>query len=128
MIGQTIAHYRILEKLGGGGMGEVYRAHDDQLDREVAIKVLPPDLLADAGARARLLREARSAAGLNHPHICTIHEVGEAEGQVYIAMELVEGQTLSARLAEGPLPADKDRWPQSASPWCRKRVCGKSQE
>jgi serine/threonine-protein kinase len=106
MIGQKLGHFQILEKLGAGGMGEVFRAHDEQLDREVAIKVLPPTSFRDPSARARLLREARSAAGLNHPHICTIYEVGEAQGQAYIAMELIEGQPLSARLAKGALPAE----------------------
>ncbi|MGH9863436.1 MAG: protein kinase domain-containing protein [Candidatus Acidiferrales bacterium] len=88
-------------------MGEVYRAHDEQLDREVALKVLPAQTLSDETARARLLREARAAAALNHPGICTIHEVGEADGQAYIAMELVEGQPLNTRLAEGALPAEQ---------------------
>src|SRR5512134_594497 len=94
MTGTRLAHYRILEKLGAGGMGEVYRAHDEQLDRDVAIKVLPASHFSDDTARARLLREARAVAALNHPHICTIHEVGEADGQAYIAMELVEGRPL----------------------------------
>ena len=106
MTGTRLAHYRILEKLGAGGMGEVYRAHDEQLDREVAIKVLPADSFADATARARLLREARAAAALNHPAICTIHEVGEADGQSYIAMELVDGQPLSDKVRAGALPLD----------------------
>ncbi|MEK6323141.1 MAG: protein kinase [Acidobacteriota bacterium] len=103
VIGQRIGHYQVRAKLGAGGMGEVYRAHDEQLDRDVALKVLPARSFSDATARARLLREAKSAAALNHPNICTIHEVGEAEGQAYIAMEVVEGQPLSARLAAGPL-------------------------
>jgi serine/threonine protein kinase len=81
MIGKTLGHYRIIEKIGAGGMGVVYRAHDDQLDRQVAIKVLPADSLNDPHARARLVREARTASKLNHPHICTIHEVGEADAQ-----------------------------------------------
>jgi serine/threonine protein kinase/tetratricopeptide (TPR) repeat protein len=106
MIGQTLSHYRILSKIGAGGMGEVYRAHDTQLDRDVALKVLPAGTLTDETARARLVREARLASKLNHPHVCTIHEVGESEGQAYIAMELVEGQPLSARLAQGALPAE----------------------
>jgi non-specific serine/threonine protein kinase len=107
MIGQRLSHFRIVEKIGAGGMGEVYRAHDEQLDRDVAIKVLPAGSFHDPTARSRLLREARTASKLNHPHICTIHEVGEADGQAYIAMELVEGQTLSARLAEGALPPEQ---------------------
>jgi eukaryotic-like serine/threonine-protein kinase len=93
----TIAHvgrYRVLARLGAGGMGEVYRAHDPQLQRDVAIKILPATSLTDPHSRARLLREARAAAALNHSAICTIHEVGEADGQVYIAMELVDGAPL----------------------------------
>ena len=107
MIGQRLGHFRVVEKIGAGGMGVVYRAHDEQLDRDVAIKVLPAGSFRDPSARARLLREARTASKLNHPHICTIHEVGEAEGQAYIAMELVEGQALSARLAGGALPVEQ---------------------
>jgi non-specific serine/threonine protein kinase len=107
MIGQRLAHFRIIEKIGAGGMGVVYRAHDEQLERDVAIKVLPAESFRDPAARARLLREARTASKLNHPHVCTIHEVGEADGQAYIAMELVEGQTLSARLAGGALPVEQ---------------------
>ena len=107
MIGQTFGHYRVIEKIGEGGMGVVYRAHDELLDRDIALKVLPASNFQDPAARAKLLREARIASQLNHPHICTIHEVGEAEGQVYIAMEFVEGQPLSARLAAGPLPKEQ---------------------
>ncbi len=103
MTGRAISHYRIAGKLGAGGMGEVWRAHDTQLDRDVALKVLPADRFSDENARARLLREARMASRLNHPHICTIHEVGESDGQTYIAMELVEGRTLSSLLSEGAL-------------------------
>jgi eukaryotic-like serine/threonine-protein kinase len=88
-------------------MGEVYRAHDERLHRDVAIKVLPTTSFDDPGARARLVREARAAAALNHPYICTVHEVGEASGQTYIAMELVEGQTLSSRLRLARFPASK---------------------
>ena len=106
MIGQTISHYEILEKLGEGGMGVVYRAHDESLDRDVALKILPPGSLSDPAARALLTREARTASQLNHANICTIYEVGEVEGQAYIAMELVAGQPLNARLAAGPLPAE----------------------
>ncbi len=103
MTGRAISHYRIAGKLGAGGMGEVWRAHDTQLDRDVALKVLPADRFSDENARARLVREARTASRLNHPHICTIHEVGESDGQTYIAMELVEGRTLSSLLSEGAL-------------------------
>lgn len=98
VIGTILGHYRILKKIGAGGMGEVYRAHDQQLDRDVAIKMLPAASFADPMARSRLLREARSSAALNHPNICTIHEVGEDSGRMYIAMELVEGQCLSDAL------------------------------
>ena len=104
--GTRVGPYEITALLGAGGMGEVYRAHDDRLDRDVALKMLPPAWFADEAARARLLREARSAAGLNHPNICTIHEVGEAGGHAYIAMELVPGETLSDVLARGSLPLD----------------------
>ena len=107
MTGQTLSHYRILDKIGAGGMGVVYRAHDTQLDRDVALKVLPSETLADETARARLVREARMASKLNHPHICAVYEVAEAEGQAFIAMELVEGQPLSARRAGGALPAEQ---------------------
>jgi len=107
VLDQRLGHYRILEKIGAGGMGEVYRAHDETLDRDVALKVLPATRFTDPAARARLLREARTASQLNHPHICTIHEVGEAAGQAFIAMEFLDGQSLSARLAHGPLPYDE---------------------
>jgi TolB-like protein len=102
--GSVFAHYRIIGELGAGGMGVVYRARDERLDRDVAVKVLPPSAFGDAAARARLVREAKSAAALNHPNVCTVHEVGEANGQAYIAMELVEGETLFAKIAAGPLP------------------------
>ncbi len=106
MIGQTLGHYRIEAQLGAGGMGVVYRARDERLGRAVALKVLPAEKQADESARARLLREARAASSLNHPHICTIYEVGEADGQAYIAMELVEGQPLSARVPAEGLPVE----------------------
>ena len=88
-------------------MGEVYRARDEQLDRDVAVKVLPSSAFDDPTARARLLREAKAAAALNHPNVCTVYEVGEVDGRTYIAMELVEGQTLSTMLLSGPLPPDR---------------------
>jgi hypothetical protein len=103
MVGTTLGHYRIREKIGAGGMGEVYLAHDERLDRQVAVKVLRSDGVSGPDARARLVREARTASKLNHPSICTIHEVGEAEGQAFIAMELSEGEPLSSVLANGPL-------------------------
>jgi TolB-like protein/Tfp pilus assembly protein PilF len=107
MIGPMFAHYRVIEKLGAGGMGEVYRAHDEQLDRDVAIKVLPAGTFDDPAARARLLREARAAAALNHPHVCTVHEVGEADGQIYLAMELVAGAPLDRMIPANGLPVEQ---------------------
>jgi serine/threonine protein kinase len=107
LIGRTLGHYTILQQLGAGGMGEVYLAHDEQLDRDVALKLLPARSFGDDAARARLLREARAAAALNHPHICTIHEVGEADGQAYIAMELVAGRSLADSLPRGGLPLER---------------------
>jgi serine/threonine protein kinase/tetratricopeptide (TPR) repeat protein len=104
LVGGQIGSYRILSLLGAGGMGEVYRAHDAKLRRDVALKVLPRELAHDPERRTRLLQEARAAAALNHPNICTVHDVGETDGHAYIAMEAVEGQPLSARLANGPLP------------------------
>ena len=104
--GTRIGTYQITELLGAGGMGEVYRAHDGRLDRDVALKLLPAAWFSDEAARARLLREARAAAGLNHPNICTIHEVGEADGQPFIAMEHVPGEPLNAVLARGSVPLD----------------------
>ena len=105
MIGQTISHYRIVEKLGEGGMGVVYRAYDEQLHRDIALKVLPAELLRDPNARARLRREAQTAAALNHPNVCAVYEVAEADGVLYIAMEFVKGCTLRDLAKEG-LPHD----------------------
>ncbi|MCU0290604.1 MAG: tetratricopeptide repeat-containing serine/threonine-protein kinase [Thermoanaerobaculaceae bacterium] len=105
--GASLGPYEIVAFIGAGGMGEVWRARDTRLEREVALKVLPAASLGDEAARARLVREARVASKLNHPNVCTIHEVGEADGQTYIAMELVEGESLAARLGGRALPAEQ---------------------
>jgi len=107
MIGKTLSHYRIVEKVGAGGMGEVYRATDTRLGRDVAVKMLPEEFARDPERLARFEREARLLAALNHPHIAAIHGLEEADGVRFLAMEMVPGVTLAERIAEGPLPVEE---------------------
>jgi serine/threonine protein kinase len=105
--GTRLGPYEIVDPLGSGGMGEVYRARDTRLGRDVAVKVLPQHLSSNPDIRARFEREAKSVSALNHPHICTLHDVGK-EGDIdYLVMELVDGETLAERLAKGPLPLEQ---------------------
>jgi serine/threonine protein kinase len=104
MIGRKLSHYQVLEEIGRGGMGVVYRAVDLKLDREVAIKVLPPELVSHPERKRRFIQEAKAAAKLEHPHIGVVHEIDEAEGTTFIVMELIRGEKLRDRIAKGPVP------------------------
>ena len=108
MEGRTLSHYQVLERLGGGGMGVVYKALDTHLDRHVALKFLPPELTRDDEARERFVREAKAASALAHPNICTVYDIDSTpEGQLFIAMGYYDGETLKKRIEHGPLPVDE---------------------
>ncbi len=126
MLGRTLSHYKVLEEISRGGMGVVYRALDLKLDREVALKVLPQDLVADSERKRRFIQEAKAAAKLEHPHIGVVHEIDEVEGVTFIAMELIRGENSAMSSREAPshatYPRDRNRCGRRARPRLMRKV------